>query len=61
MRPQPFECSITPRSQVIRDTITREGREALEDLEQYRGETKYRMSTFYSRNNLAMDLYGKGK
>ncbi|KAI0536666.1 cytochrome P450 98A3, partial [Xylaria digitata] len=60
MRPQPFECSITPRSDEIRETIEREGREALGKLEQYRGETKYRMSTFYSRNDLAMDLYGDG-
>ncbi|KAK8050101.1 hypothetical protein PG994_011831 [Apiospora phragmitis] len=46
-RPQPFECSITPRSAEIAETIQREGRQALVDLEQYRGETKYRMSTFY--------------
>lgn len=39
-------------------TIEREGRQALADLEQYRGETKYRMSTFYSRNDRAMDKYG---
>lgn len=58
MRPQPFECSFTPRSERIVATIEREGRQALEDLEQYRGETKYRMSTFYSRNDRAMDKYG---
>lgn len=58
MRPQPFECSITPRSEEIRQTIEHEGKQALEDLEQYRGETKYRMSTFYSRNDLAMNRYG---
>ena len=58
MRPQPFECDITPRSEEIRQTIEREGRIALQELEQYRGETKYRMSTFYSRNNQAMDKYG---
>lgn len=52
---------MTPRSEDIRKTIEREGREALNELEQYRGETKYRMSTFYTRNNLAMDLYGDGK
>ncbi|KAK6842968.1 hypothetical protein PG995_001982 [Apiospora arundinis] len=46
-RPQPFECSITPRSAEIGETIKREGRQAREELEQYRGETKYRMSTFY--------------
>lgn len=61
MRPQPFECSIIPRSEEIRQTIEREGRQALEDLEQYRGETKYRMSTFYTRNDLAMNLYGNDK
>jgi hypothetical protein len=59
MRPRPFECSITPRSEEIRKTIEREGKKALEDLAQYRGETKYRMSTFYARNDRAMDLYGK--
>jgi hypothetical protein len=48
MRPQPFECSITPRTPRIEATIKQEGRQALEDLEQYRGETKYRMSTFYA-------------
>lgn len=58
MRPRPFECSITPRSERIVAAIEREGRQALEDLEQYRGETKYRMSTFYSRNDRAMDKYG---
>ncbi|KAI1401832.1 cytochrome P450 [Hypoxylon fuscum] len=58
MRPQPFECSITPRSEDIQQTIEHEGKQALEDLEQYRGETKYRMSTFYSRNDLAMNTYG---
>ncbi|RYO98326.1 hypothetical protein DL764_007127 [Monosporascus ibericus] len=61
MRPQPFECSITPRSDEIRQTIEREGKQALQELEQYRGETKYRMSTFYSRNDLAMDTYGNEK
>ncbi|KAI1336251.1 cytochrome P450 [Xylariaceae sp. FL0016] len=59
MRPQPFECSITPRSEQHRQTMEMEGERALQDLEQYRGETKYRMSTFYTRNNLAMDLYGE--
>ncbi|KAI0475373.1 cytochrome P450 [Xylariaceae sp. FL0804] len=62
MRPQPFECDITPRSDEIRQTIEREGKQALAELEaQYRGETKYRMSTFYSRNEVAMDKYGDGK
>lgn len=60
MRPRPFECSIEPRSDEIRQTIEREGRQALQDLEQYRGETKYRMSTFYKRNDLAMERFGDG-
>jgi hypothetical protein len=61
MRPQPFECDITPRSEIIRETIESEGAQALQDLEQYRGETKYRFSTFYQRNDRAMDLYGDEK
>ena len=61
MRPRPFECSITPRSDEIRQTIEREGRQALADLEQYAGETKYTMSTFYKRNEKAMQLYGDKK
>jgi len=48
MRPQLFEVSIKPRSDRIRKAIIREGEQALEDLAQYNGETKYRMSTFYS-------------
>ena len=48
MRPQPFEISIKPRSDEIRQAIVREGEEALVNLSQYEGETKYRMSTFYS-------------
>jgi hypothetical protein len=47
MRPRPFEVRITPRSEAIRQTIVREGEQALADLAQYEGETKYRMSTFY--------------
>jgi len=60
MRPRPFECSIEPRSEEIRRTIDREGRQALEDLEQYRGESKYRMSTFYQKNDVALKKYGNG-
>ncbi|KAG6353835.1 hypothetical protein INS49_005316 [Diaporthe citri] len=60
MRPRPFECSIEPRTEEIRQTIIREGRQALQDLQQYSGETKYRMSTFYQRNDLAMKLFGDG-
>lgn len=60
MRPRPFECSINPRTEEIRQTIIREGRQALQDLQQYNGESKYRMSTFYQRNDLAMKLFGDG-
>lgn len=60
MRPRPFECDIEPRSEAIRETIEREGHQALQDLEQYRGESKYRMSTFYRRNDLAMKMFGEG-
>ncbi|KAL9080413.1 MAG: hypothetical protein Q9157_000798 [Trypethelium eluteriae] len=47
MRPQPFKARFTPRSEEIRATIEREGRQALQDLAEYEGETNYRMSTFY--------------
>lgn len=60
MRPCPFECDIVPRSEEIRNTIEREGQQALQDLEQYRGESKYRMSTFYQRNEVAMEKFGEG-
>lgn len=60
MRPRPFECSIEPRTEEIRQTIHREGRQALQDLQQYSGESKYRMSTFYQRNDLAMKMFGDG-
>ncbi|OJJ07010.1 hypothetical protein ASPVEDRAFT_876441 [Aspergillus versicolor CBS 583.65] len=52
MRPNPFECSITPRSEEIRATIEREGEQALHDLARYDGESKYRMSTYYAQENL---------
>ncbi|KAL4886712.1 cytochrome P450 [Aspergillus karnatakaensis] len=52
MRPNPFKCRITPRSEEIRATIEREGLQALQDLAQYEGETKYRMSTFYASDKL---------
>lgn len=61
MRPQPFECSITPRSEEIKQAIEREGRQALQDLEQYRGESKYRMSTFYQESSRALSKYGDKK
>jgi hypothetical protein len=49
MRPQVFQVSIKPRSEMIRQTIVREGEQALADLAPYEGETKYRMSTFYKK------------
>lgn len=52
MRPNPFECRITPRSSEIQATIEREGMQALQDLAQYDGETEYRMSTYYAMENL---------
>ncbi|KAK4943924.1 hypothetical protein LTR10_016640 [Elasticomyces elasticus] len=52
MRPEPFECRITPRSSEIKETIEREGRQALEELSQYDGESKYRMSTFYLQDKM---------
>ncbi|EHY53655.1 hypothetical protein HRR83_003868 [Exophiala dermatitidis] len=51
-RPEPFQCRITPRSPEIKETIEREGRQALEELAQYDGDTEYRMSTFYQQNVL---------
>jgi hypothetical protein len=50
MRPQPFKARFTPRNEEIRQTIIREGEQALADLAQYEGETKYRMSTFYTKS-----------
>ncbi|KAF2202430.1 cytochrome P450 [Delitschia confertaspora ATCC 74209] len=47
MRPQPFSVRFMPRNEAIRQTIIREGEQALANLAQYEGETKYRMSTFY--------------
>lgn len=49
MRPEPFKCRITPRSPEIRETIIREGEEAEQRLQQYDGETKYRMSQYYAK------------
>jgi len=48
MRPQPFRCEIRPRSEEIKETILGEGQQALEDLKIHEGETRYRMSTFYT-------------
>ncbi|KAL4967681.1 cytochrome P450 [Aspergillus stella-maris] len=52
MRPNPFKCRITPRSEDIKMTIEREGMQALSDLAKYDGETKYRMSTYYQQEKL---------
>jgi len=52
MRPEPFECRFTPRSPDIREAIEREGRQALQNLEPYEGETKYRMSQFYRKEKV---------
>ena len=49
MRPEPFDCRFEVRSQEIRETIEREGKQALQELEVYEGETEYRMSTFYQQ------------
>lgn len=50
MRPQPFKVNITPRNDTVRQTMIREGEQALADLAQFDGETKYRMSTFYKQS-----------
>lgn len=49
MRPNVFKVSIKPRSEIIRQTIEREGEQAQADLGPYEGETQYRMSTFYRK------------
>ncbi|CAK7222846.1 hypothetical protein SBRCBS47491_005001 [Sporothrix bragantina] len=55
MRPQPFRCSIVPRSDEIRETLEREGQQALIDLKPLDGESKYRMSTFYQQQRRNFD------
>lgn len=52
MRPNPFQCRITPRSPEICATIEREGQKALENLSPYEGKTRYRMSTYYATKKL---------
>lgn len=47
MRPEPFECKITTRSDKIRESIEREGEEAEVRLAMYDGETKYTLSQYY--------------
>ncbi|KAH3956449.1 hypothetical protein HBH98_051550 [Parastagonospora nodorum] len=45
-RPEPFKVKFMPRSEAIKRTIEREGKQALENLSKYDRETKYRFSTF---------------
>ncbi|KEQ81134.1 cytochrome P450 [Aureobasidium pullulans EXF-150] len=52
MRPEPFNCSITPRSETIRETIVAEGKHALAELSVYDGETKYTLSQFFEKPNV---------
>lgn len=47
MRPQPFKCDISPRSEEVRETIVREGKRALSDLGVLDGVSEYKLSTFY--------------
>lgn len=53
MRPEPFECKITARSDKIRETIDREGEEAEARLTVYDGETKYTLSQYYQNQTQA--------
>lgn len=39
-RPQPFPCRFTPRSEEIKQAIEREGRDALQSLAIYDGESE---------------------
>lgn len=55
MRPQPFKCSILPRTPEIQETLEREGQQALIDLKPLDGESKYRMSTFYQEQKKSFD------
>lgn len=52
MRPEPFKCSIKPRSEEIKETIVTEGEQALAELSVYDGETKYSLSQFYEKPNV---------
>ena len=49
MRPNPFHAKTRVRNPEIRETIEREGRQALSELAVYNGVTKYRMSTYYKQ------------
>lgn len=46
-KPQPFRVKFTSRHEEIKQTILREGKQALNDLAKYERETKYTFSTFY--------------
>ncbi|KAF7189144.1 Cytochrome P450 monooxygenase [Pseudocercospora fuligena] len=48
MRPQEFPCSFVPRSEDIRLAVEREGRQALDDLARYDGESE-RVSEFFKK------------
>lgn len=48
MRPQEFPCRFTTRSDEIRQTVEREGRQALDDLARFDGESD-RVSEFFSK------------
>lgn len=48
-RPQPFPCRFIPRSEEIRQAIEREGREALQNLSMYDGESE-RVAEFFKRS-----------
>jgi hypothetical protein len=49
MRPEPFPCRFTPRSEEIRQALEREGRQALENLSQYDFESE-RIAQYLQRN-----------
>lgn len=49
MRPQPFLCRFVPRSEEIRQAVEREGRQALEDLSVYDGDSA-RISEFFKKD-----------
>ncbi|QBZ61224.1 hypothetical protein PoMZ_08172 [Pyricularia oryzae] len=54
MRPQPFLCDITPRSEEIRRTVESEGLDALVELKPLDGESRYRFSTYYQQKKRSL-------
>jgi len=50
IRPNLFKCRITLRNEEIKAIIEREGKEALDNLSTYNGETKFRISTYHLEN-----------